>query len=134
MHEPKVPSVEVRLVHGLVGVERHLLRIRLVSGERAPEVRQIVIAVVDRLDSRRVRPTEEDRQGSSERLDVVARVAEPIPDETSHTRFPAEPWERRTKNGLVGHGVRLVFLRHTAILRAWASRLAALTNLPVGSI
>jgi hypothetical protein len=58
-HEPPMPRVQVRLVHGIVRVMGHLIR---GLTERAPEVRQVAIDVVDRLDAWHVRPRQEHRQ------------------------------------------------------------------------
>ena len=59
--------------------------------DRAPEVAQQAVKVVDRLDAReRLRPGQEDRAGAEEGLDVGSDTAEPAPDLGSDTAFSAK--------------------------------------------
>jgi hypothetical protein len=90
-HEPAVAGVQVRLVHRPVRPGRKLLRVRL---QRPPEVGDVAVQVVHRLDARLRGPGQEHRHGAGEGLDVVGHVPEPLPHQAGDAAFPPEPRER----------------------------------------
>lgn len=73
---------------------RDFLRI---AGECAPEIREIAIDVIDSLDLRWRRATQQHRKGARERLHVIAHVAEALPNDRRNATLAAEPREGRTE-------------------------------------
>ena len=75
--EPAVDRVQVGLVDRPVAVGRHVLGR---SRDRTPDVGDERVDVVHRLHLAGARPPEEDPPGAEERLDVVRRVPDGLPD------------------------------------------------------
>lgn len=90
-HQPAMARVKIGFVDGIVGIVRDLLGI---SGEGAPEVREVALDVVYRLNLRWCRTSEQHGERPCERFDVVADGAEALPDQRRDARLPAEPGER----------------------------------------
>jgi len=91
-HEPPMPSVKVCFVDGPIGPPGDMFRIGL---NRAPEVREVRILVVDGFHAWLVRPTEQDCQAACERLDVILDVAQSWPHQMRGAALAAEPGEGR---------------------------------------
>src|SRR5688572_18931466 len=72
VHKPLVPRMKVRFVHGPVRGACDSVRIR---SDGAPEVREVSIAVVDRLDlAWPVGTREQNGERPRKRLDVIGHV------------------------------------------------------------
>ena len=95
-----MPSVQVDLGDGPVRELRD--RVGRVS-DRAPEVTQQTVDVVNGLDAGRTRTPEEDRAASEEWLDIAVDLAESRPDLSRDEAFPAEIRERSPET-LRAHG------------------------------
>src|SRR6478736_494481 len=92
--EPGMASVQIGFVDWPVCMSRHLLG---VGTNRAPEIAQVAISVIDRfVVTRSAWPPQKDGQASGEWFDVVRnRGAERAPQNGRHPRLPPEPGERR---------------------------------------
>jgi hypothetical protein len=96
--QPQVARVHVGLVYRPIGPERDQFRSVL---NRPPEVREVTVLVVDRLNPGQGRAPEQDRARTKEGLDVVGHVSKPLPDLRGHSALAAEPWEGRFELGLL---------------------------------
>jgi hypothetical protein len=83
--------MKVGLVTRPVGMVGHRLR---VSANRAPEVGEQPVGVVDRLELGGMGPLQQDRAGTEERLDIVRDIAERFPHLRRDGGLAAEPRER----------------------------------------
>jgi hypothetical protein len=82
IHEPNMPRVQVVLVHRVVGIMRDRFWIGL---DRSPEIRNVPIFVVDRLDAIEwKRPTQQNGHTSRKRFHKISNLAEPIPHEVNN--------------------------------------------------
>ena len=87
-----MPRMLIGLIHGPICPLSNLVRHGL---ERPPEIGEQGINVVDRLDTWRVRPTEQHGTGAEKRLHIIRHIAEALPHHLSHARLAAEPREGR---------------------------------------
>ena len=88
--------VKVRFVAGPVGVIGNRLRI---DANRAPEIGEQAVNIVDRLELGRMRTLQQDRARSEERLDIMRHIAERAPHLRGHVALSAKPGE----GSLVAH-------------------------------
>jgi hypothetical protein len=89
--------MEVNLVYRPIGMAGNGRR---VTCQRAPEIREIGVYVVNRLRADKaavkwvMRPSEENSQRTGKRFNVVRHVAKPPPDVGRYCAFTAEVRER----------------------------------------
>jgi hypothetical protein len=76
--QPQVPRVQVALIHRPIALTSHF--VWLLCGS-SPEIGNKPVQVVDGLNAGSVRSCEQGCQAARERLDVVAAVAEALPDQ-----------------------------------------------------
>ena len=112
-NQPRMARMQVGFIDRPVRMRCYCLRIRL---NRAPEVREVAIQIIDRLDLRLMRPPEQHRETPRERLDVVGHVAERAPHDVGDAAFTAET----TGTVLVERSRSASFLRGNALLIAFA--------------
>ena len=103
--QPPMARVQVSLVDRPVRMSGNGLRIAL---HRAPEVRDKMVLVVYSFCLANCRTRQQNGAGTEERLDVVDRMAEPLPNNIGNCRLATKPRERSAKLSAVvsrPHGV-----------------------------
>ncbi len=98
--KPEVAAFEVAFVNRPIGVVRDRVRI---GGERAPEIRQVAILIVDGFHSAAMpsRTFQQHGARTEERFAVMIYIAERGPDFRSYARFAAEPGKRRFHTSII---------------------------------
>ena len=91
IHEPFVARVKICLVDRPIGPACNVVRCRV---DGAPEVSEVAIRVVDRLDLRRMRSPEEHCAASEEGFHKIRHIAECLPNDVRDSSFTAKPRER----------------------------------------
>jgi hypothetical protein len=89
-HEPAMPGVQIHLVNWAVRVGHHGLVVLL---RGPPEIRHVVVRVVQRFYARQMGAQQQDGTAARKGFNVVVYVAEAGPDEGCDGTFATEPGE-----------------------------------------